>query len=125
MQVENIKSLSPKRAPALAFKEHHDLYIQRTAWSGPCSSWFKKGKSDGPMTMYPGSRAHFFELLDAPRYEDFDIRYTSKNQWAFLGNGFSLREFDGRDTTYWMGLLGGQDRQPEYDEQDTPQLDTV
>ncbi|KAL1865924.1 hypothetical protein VTK73DRAFT_5008 [Phialemonium thermophilum] len=116
MQLENIKSMAPRMEPALAFKEHHDLYVQRTAWSDPCSSWFKKGDPNGILTMYPGSRVHFFELLGTPRYEDYDIRYMSNNQWEFLGNGFHMREFDGRDTTYWMGLLGGEDRQPEYHE---------
>lgn len=116
MQKEHIKSLTPKLDPALAFKEHHDLYVKRTAWSDPCSSWFKQGKLNGPMTMYPGSRVHFFDLLGTPRYEDFEIRYKSINQWAYLGNGFHMREFDGRDTTYWMGSLDGQDRQPQYNE---------
>lgn len=117
MQVENIESLQPKRASALAFKEHHDLYVQRMAWAGPCSSWFKKGDPNGSLTMYPGSRVHFFELLKEPRYEDYEITYLSKNQWGFLGNGFHVREFDGRDTTFWMGLLNGLDKQPKFNEQ--------
>lgn len=120
MQVENIKSLTPKLGAAVAFKEHHDLYVQRTAWSDPCSSWFKKGDPNGSLTMYPGSRVHFFDLLGTPRYEDYDIQYMSNNQWEFLGNGFSIREFDGRDTTYWMGLLDGKDRQPHYNESILP-----
>jgi hypothetical protein len=114
MQVENIKSVSPRVGPALQFKEHHDLFVQRTAWSEPCSSWFKRGDPNGSLTMYPGSRNHFFDVLQSPRYEDYDIKYRCDNQWEFLGNGFSVREFDGRDTTFYMGLLDGQDRQPEY-----------
>ncbi|CAH0054232.1 unnamed protein product [Clonostachys solani] len=117
MQIEKIKSLAPKRGPCLAFKEHHDLYMERTAWSDPCSSWFKKGDPSGTLTMYPGSRVHFFDLLSQPRYEDFEIKYMSNNRWEFLGNGFSLREFDGRDTTYWMGLLDEVDEQPKFNEQ--------
>lgn len=116
MQVENIKSLTPRIEPALAFQEHHDLYVNRTAWTGPCSSWFKKGDPNGRLTMYPGSRVHFFELLENPRYENYEIKYMSKNQWEFLGNGFHVREFDGRDTTYWMGLLNGVDQEPVYNE---------
>jgi hypothetical protein len=71
MQVENIESLQPKLEPALAFREHHNLYVRRMAWAGPCSSWFKKGDPNGSLTMYPGSRVHFFELLKEPRYEDY------------------------------------------------------
>ncbi len=115
MQREHIKSLTPKMGPVLAFKAHHDLFVQRTAWTGPCSSWFKQGDPNGSLTMYPGSRVHFFELLATPRYEDYDIEYASANQWHFLGNGFALREFDGRDTSFWMGLLDGEDREPVYD----------
>lgn len=117
MQVEQVKSVRPKMRAAQAFKEHHDLYVQRTAWSGPCSSWFKKGDPSGSLTMYPGSRVHFFDLMSSPRYEDYDFSYVSSNQWAFLGNGFSAREFDGRDTTYWMGLLNDQDAEPVYNEE--------
>jgi hypothetical protein len=120
MQVENIKSLAPKMAAARAFREHHDLFMQRTAWSGPCSSWFKKGDPNGSLQMYPGSRVHFFELLAQPRYEDYEIKYASSNQWEYLGNGFHVREFDGRDTTYYLGFLNGVDRQPQFDENILP-----
>jgi hypothetical protein len=116
MQVEKIKTVTPRLKPAKQFQEHHDLFVQRTAWTQPCTSWFKQGQPENNslLTMYPGSRVHFFELLKTPRYEDFDIEYGSDNQWNFLGNGFSAREFDGRDTTNYVGLLNGVDRQPEF-----------
>lgn len=58
------------------------------------------------------------ELLENPRYEDYDIRYWNENKFAFLGNGFTTREEDGRDITYYLGLLNdeGVDEQPVYDE---------
>ena len=58
------------------------------------------------------------ELLESPRYEDYDIRYWHENKFAFLGNGFTTREQDGRDITYYLGSLDddGVDRQPDYDE---------
>ncbi len=55
------------------------------------------------------------ELIENPRYEDYDIVYRSRNVWSFLGNGFSLRDNDGRDLTYYMGLVDGEDRQRDYD----------
>lgn len=57
-------------------------------------------------------------MLDAPRYEDFEIEYDEENMFAFLGNGFEARESDGRDITNYLGCLdeGGRDVQPEYDE---------
>lgn len=57
-------------------------------------------------------------MMESPRYEDFEIVYWGENCFAFLGNGFEVREFDGRDVTGYLGSLeeGGRDVQPEYDE---------
>ena len=57
------------------------------------------------------------ELLQGPRYEDFEIEYWEENRFAFLGNGFEMREFDGRDITDYLGCLDdeGRDVQPEWD----------
>ena len=117
-QVENIKSFTPRMDLSKQFRQHADLFLQRTAWTSPCRSWFKQGKTDGQAVIYPGSRLSFFHLLDRPRYEDFDIEYNDDNRYAFLGNGFDTREFDGRDITNYLGLLSedGKDVQPDYDE---------
>ena len=53
--------------------------------------------------------------MEKPRYEDFDIEYWDDNRFAFLGNGFDTREFDGRDITHYLGLLDNEDVQPDYD----------
>lgn len=116
VQIEHIKSVTPKLGPAKAFKQHADLFLQRTAWTSPCRSWFKQGRQDGQAAIYPGSRVHFFELLKGPRWEDFEIQYDHGNEFAFLGNGWDLREGDGRDITHYLGALGEGDAQPEYDE---------
>jgi hypothetical protein len=55
------------------------------------------------------------ELLETPAFEDYDIKYRSSNQWQWLGNGFSLRDYNGLDTTWYMGLVEGKDEQEEYD----------
>ncbi|KAL0258152.1 hypothetical protein SLS55_007324 [Diplodia seriata] len=116
-QAEGIKALAPRADAARQFRQHADLFLRRTAWTQPCSSWFKQGRKDGQAAVYPGSRLHFLELMRAPRYEDFDIEYWSENRFAFLGNGFEVRERDGRDVTYYLGLLGEEDRQPVYGEE--------
>lgn len=54
------------------------------------------------------------ELIEHPRYEDYDIKYKSGNRWAFLGNGFSTRDYDGRDITWFWGLVNGEDKLKEY-----------
>ncbi|RYN27305.1 putative sterigmatocystin biosynthesis monooxygenase [Alternaria arborescens] len=117
-QVENIKSLTPKLAPSVQFRQHADLFLQRTAWTSPCRSWFKQGKTDGQAAIWPGSRLHFLKMMESPRYEDFEIEYWNANMWAFMGNGFEVREFDGRDITDYLGNLDeeGRDVQPDYDE---------
>ncbi|KAM3416544.1 putative sterigmatocystin biosynthesis monooxygenase stcW [Cercospora zeina] len=114
-QVENIKSFTPKWKPCKQFRQHADLFLQRTAWTSPCRSWFKQGKADGQAAIYPGSRLSFLHLLERPRYEDFQIECWDENMFAFLGNGFDTREFDGRDITHYLGLLEeGKDVQPQY-----------
>ena len=116
-QVENIKSFRPKLSVSTQFRQHADLFLQRTAWTSPCRSWFKQGKADGQAAIWPGSRLHFLELMKQPRFEDFEIEYWDENIFAFMGNGFEMREFDGRDLTNYLGSLDehGRDVQPDYD----------
>lgn len=137
-QVENIKSYTPRLDLSNQFvslplcesivrleltyifqrtqRQHADLFLKRTAWTSPCSSWFKQGKTDGQAAIYPGSRLSFMHLMERPRYEDFEIEYWDDNRFAFLGNGFDTREEDGRDITNYLGLLNGEDKQPDYDQ---------
>lgn len=56
MQVEDIKSISPKQHVADEFAEHAELFNRRTVWDSPCRSWYKGGKIDGRVLLYPGSR---------------------------------------------------------------------
>jgi hypothetical protein len=35
-----------------------------------------------------------------------------------LGNGFAARESDGRDLTWYLGLMGDEDVQPELADED-------
>ena len=116
-QIENIKSFRPKLSVSTQFRQHADLFLQRTAWTSPCRSWFKQGKTDGQAAIWPGSRLHFLELMKQPRFEDFEIEYWDENIFAFMGNGFEMREFDGRDLTNYLGSLDehGRDVQPDYD----------
>jgi hypothetical protein len=103
MQKENIKSITPRRDVCEKFAEHADLYIQRTAWAGPCSSWFKNGDKNGRLAMWPGSRLTYFDVMWEPRFEDYEIKYWSGNPFGYLGNGFALIEFNGGDLSYYLG----------------------
>lgn len=103
MRKQHIRRLSPKQSAVDDFMEHAALYMSRTAFSDPCSSWFKLGSTDGPVIMWPGSRLAFFDLMETPNYEDYEIEYWSKNRWGWLGNGFTTTEFDGKsDISYYL-----------------------
>ncbi|CAG9956706.1 unnamed protein product [Clonostachys rosea f. rosea IK726] len=112
-QVEDIKKIQVKRHVAEKFTQHSDLYLKRTAWSGPCSSWFKAGDKARKPTLWPGSRIHYLQTLKQPRFEDYEIQYLSENLFNYFGNGFHVGEHNGRDLTWYWGLLDGKDEQPE------------
>ncbi|EYE93066.1 flavin-containing monooxygenase [Aspergillus ruber CBS 135680] len=54
-----------------------------------------------------------FPLLQHPRYEDYDIEYLIGNRFNYLGNEFAVRDHDGRNLTWYYGLVNGEDRQSE------------
>ncbi|GMK56212.1 hypothetical protein CspeluHIS016_0300520 [Cutaneotrichosporon spelunceum] len=102
MQVEPIRAIAPSKAAQREFNEHRNSQLATTAWSDKCSSWFKNGTVDGPVTaVHPGSRLHFFEMIAEPRYEDMEIEY-SNNRFAYLGNGNTRREVEGRDLAWYL-----------------------
>lgn len=82
-QVENVKAMTPRKGAAMQFRQHADHFLKRTAWTSPCKSWFKQGREDGQLTMWPGSRLHHLELLRAPRWEDFELEW-----YAFVIKSF-------------------------------------
>jgi len=55
------------------------------------------------------------ELISHPRYEDYDIKYLSRNRWHWLGNGFTQRDVNGQDITFFWGLVDDVDKQRDYD----------
>ncbi|KAK2599056.1 hypothetical protein QQS21_005462 [Conoideocrella luteorostrata] len=112
MSEEEISSFAPKETAVADFVEHRRKFMPRTAWTSPCRSWFKQGTVEGEPMMWPGSRIHFFETIKTPRWEDFDLKYTTPNRFAYFGNGFAARETDGSDLTWYLGLLDGREEQP-------------
>lgn len=63
-------------------------------------------------------------LLEEVRWEDYEIERWDANAFAFLGNGFDTREYDGRDITHYLGNLDeeGRDVQPEYGDELTQRM---
>ena len=104
-QTEGIRWLAPSEAAAADYAAHVAAFMPRTAWSAPGRSWFKGGRADGPVTaLHPGSRVHFFHMLERFRGEDWDYAYddaAAGNRFAYLGNGFSVRELDPTAYSTW------------------------
>ncbi|KAH8902042.1 FAD/NAD(P)-binding domain-containing protein [Coniochaeta sp. PMI_546] len=103
-QTEGIKAIAPSQAAVKEIFEHTQAFMPRTAWSGNCISWFKNGTLDGPVVaLHPGSRIHFFHMLEAFRGEDWEYTYLNKgNRYQYLGNGFSIKEEGDMDSTWYL-----------------------
>jgi len=106
MRREHIRRLAPKESIVRQFAEHAQLYLKRTAWADPCASWFKQGRKDGNVVMWPGSRMAFFDLMETPRYEDYEIEYWSGNRFGYLGSGYVVDHWDLDFGTEYVLLTG-------------------
>jgi len=42
------------------------------------------------IAVYPGSSNHYIDVIQDPRFEDFEIQYLHQNPWAHLGMGTAL-----------------------------------
>lgn len=55
--------------------------------------------------VWPGSSLQYIELIETPRYEDFEIQYMHKNPWAHMGMGFSMSNLkEGSDLSPYLQL---------------------
>jgi hypothetical protein len=44
------------------------------------------------------------DIISSPRYEDFDLTYHTKNPWAHLGMGYSIRNREKQDWSPYLAL---------------------
>jgi hypothetical protein len=101
-QRENMHSFAPSPLAIRDLYNHTHELMKRLVWSSACRSWFKNGKTHGPVTaIYPGSRLHFFELLKEVRWEDYDIKWRSGNRFQFMGNGYTWEEIKPDGDPVW------------------------
>jgi hypothetical protein len=108
-QTQGIKAIAPSQSAVDDYFEHITAFMPRTAWGASgsgCRSWFKNGRADGPVTaLHPGSRIHFFHMLEGFRGEDWEFVYEGQrqNRFGYLGNGFSRKELDPAvDSTWYL-----------------------
>lgn len=107
MQSEGIRALEVKQEPVNQLYEHIDKWHERSVWNADCKSWYKNNIVGGKLWIWGGSVSHlaigrrgigqaneasfqalhFMKTIKEVMYEDYDIRYRSKNKWEFLGNG--------------------------------------
>ncbi|SCU86233.1 LADA_0D13212g1_1 [Lachancea dasiensis] len=118
LSCESVTSFEPKQDAVNDFIIHRRKFLDRTVWNDPCRSWFKQGTYDGELMMWPGSRIHFFETMGTPRWEDYNLTFSQGNRFEYFGNGFHLRETDGRDLSWYLGTLNDSDIQPQYTDDD-------
>lgn len=99
LQTENYSSVVPKSRVSKAWQAHALKWVEKTVWNAPCVSTFKNGSRDGPIiSLHPGSRLHYFDLLENPRYEDFDwisLCADQEDRFAWLADGFTAAEVGG------------------------------
>jgi hydroxyversicolorone monooxygenase len=101
MQNEFIKSITPKQEITDLFNEHTQEFIKQTVWSGNCRAWYKSkctlftvtsnlhpnfttdNETGRVNAVFPGSSLHYCQVIEEPRYEDYNITYQNKhNPWV-------------------------------------------
>jgi hypothetical protein len=96
LQIEGIRDFDVRTKVNEEYNQHMQKFLDRTVWVGSCRSWYKRGTVDGPVVaIYGGTTFHFMEALKNPRWEDYHIRHVTQNRFAYLGNGFTVRETKG------------------------------
>lgn len=94
MQNEFIRSMTPKQDVTDLFNAHTQEFIKQTVWASDCRSWYRSEKyrtyEDGNTdviidnetgrvnAIFPGSSLHYCQVIDEPRYEDYNITYQNK-----------------------------------------------
>lgn len=105
MQRERIHSFEPKQDVTDAFNHHAQTWINGTCWADAnCRSWYKNNETGRVNAVWPGSSLHYCEMVEVPRYEDYNIKYESKdNMFAFMGLGFTRNQVtEGGDLSPYM-----------------------
>jgi hypothetical protein len=104
LQREDVKSLAPKQDVTDAFGQYVQDLLKLTVFSDDCRSWYKNNKTGKVNAVYPGSTLHYIEMINNPRWEDYNIEYNEKgNMWRFMGIGMvPQQKKHGQDLSYYV-----------------------
>ncbi|KAK6382936.1 hypothetical protein LTS17_003606 [Exophiala oligosperma] len=106
IQREYLKSMVVTEKATGDFVRHVNEYFSKTVFTETCKSWFKRNKENGRVTaLWPGASIHTQKALKNPRFEDFEYEYLEvlgSNTMAWLGNGTTVAQVSGQDTTAYL-----------------------
>ena len=70
---------------------------------------YKNGDADGKVWgPWSGSSLHYLEVMNKPRWEDYEVTYLSRNRFDYLGNGRTILEIEGGDLAYYLSEPGAR-----------------
>jgi cation diffusion facilitator CzcD-associated flavoprotein CzcO len=95
---QGIKSFTPSKIAVDDFIAYSDAFFKETVLTENCSSWANAGVPGGRINgHWPGSASHLNVLRSSPRWEDWEweVKNASGNRFAFLGNGWTVKEATG------------------------------
>ncbi|KAL8300693.1 hypothetical protein RB597_010342 [Gaeumannomyces tritici] len=129
MQNEGVRSWTPRADVTEDFNKHVQEWIKTSVYTDDCRSWYKNNDTGRVNAIWPGSSLHYIQVIETPRYEDFEMEYCAKNRWAMLGMGFTVaeRNKEGADLSPYLKLenidakwlneviLGGKGTGPKVD----------
>lgn len=88
---QSYKSMDVKRSAVDDYQAYAQTYFKNTVFGTECRTWYKGGRSTGPITaLWPGSSLHALETLAAPRWEDYTfdaLPEANANRFYYLGTG--------------------------------------
>ncbi|KAK6073648.1 flavin-binding monooxygenase [Seiridium cupressi] len=119
LQREYLKSMVPKASAKDDFVKYADKFFAKTVLTEDCASWFKSGgRVGGRITaMWPGSLVHALKVYDNPRWEDFEFEKlpeTQENGFSWLGNGLTVSQMEGTETTGYLDRVDIPPVEPGY-----------
>ncbi|KAI8717009.1 hypothetical protein NCS52_00996100 [Fusarium sp. LHS14.1] len=106
LQREYLSSLEPTMDAHVDFCKQADKYFEKTIFTYPCKSWFKRNNETGRIVgIWPGSSVHAQQAMENPRFEDFRyvrMQEVEQNRFNWFGNGLTVAQEKREKTTQYL-----------------------